>query len=104
MSKGIVSGDGVIEGPEVIRLKASSARRVQKQADENVKRSGLGFVVADDSCTKCNKRFSSPGALVHHMESPSTTCKVRETQSYGHVLRRRPLRDWRSTAAAPKAN
>ena len=37
-------------------------------------------------CSACYRIFKSASALLAHMESPSTRCRIRETKGYGNAI------------------
>ena len=41
---------------------------------------------SDDRCVKCLRLFKGAVGLLAHMESASTTCNIRDTEQYGHLI------------------
>ncbi|KAL9012242.1 MAG: hypothetical protein Q9173_002989 [Seirophora scorigena] len=67
-------------------FKCSFECETRQQLEWHLQDANNGHRGFDHVCPSCLKRFTTPSALMGHLESPTTRCTIRESKAYGNVM------------------
>lgn len=59
---------------------------IRQDLEAHIHDPGNGHRGFEHVCPSCLRRFKSPSALVAHLESASTRCKIRDSKGYNNIL------------------